>query len=35
MQKIGILIKVWSTSVLNKLEITSKFNNFHIIDLSK
>ena len=29
------MIKVWFSSVLNRLQITSKFNNFHTIHFSK
>ena len=36
MLEIGIIIiEVWFSSLLNRLEITSKFNNFHIIAFSK
>ena len=34
MQKKG-LIKVRFSSILNRTEITSKFNNFHDIDFSR
>ena len=34
MQKSRI-IEVWFSSVLNRLEITAKFNNFHVVDFSK